>query len=117
MKKLIIALALVTTSCSANQMLQSAPIIGNVCSVAEGTLIDEKVVYAAEALYNMPAHAYVTALEANQLSPTTKALVKPKLIQLYSLLKTIRAAKGTVNCDFNAMKALHADVLELIVRK
>lgn len=115
MKKLLIALALILPGCTANQVMHSLPVVGNVCSAAEGTLIDEKVLYAATALYVMPANAYVKALP--HMSVDLKNKIKPKLVQLYALLKSVRAAKGTINCDYNAMKELHADILELIPRK
>jgi hypothetical protein len=118
MKKLILAIALATSACTANQVLQSAPIIGNVCTVAEGTLIDEKVIYAAEALYNVPAHAYVTAIDNGQLPEgELRTNVKGKLITMFRLLSAVRAAKGTVNCDYNSMKELHREVLAIIPRK
>lgn len=116
MKKLVITVLFATSlsACSPNKFIESLPVVGAVCTVAEGTLIDEKVVYAATALYVMPANAYVKALP--HLTPELKAVLKPKLIQLYSLLKSVRAAQGTVNCDYNAMKELHADILELLPR-
>ncbi len=101
-------------ACTANQILESAPIIGNVCEAADGTLVDEKVLYAANALYNVPAHAYVTANRNGKLSPGLKAVLKPKLLAMYRLLQAVKAAKGTVNCDFNSMKALHAEVTALL---
>lgn len=120
MNKLMIALALSGASlsaCTANQVLQGAPIIGSICTAAEGTLIDEKAVLSAEVLYNAPAQAYVAANDAGLLSVSQKALIKPKLIQLYSLLQTVKAAKGTVNCSFAAMQQLHADVVALLPAK
>lgn len=120
MKRLLTLLAalcvpLVTlTACTVDQALRSAPIIGNVCGAAEGTLIDEKAVYTANALYNVPAHAYVTANRNGQLTPALKAMLKPKLLAMYRLLAAVKAAQGTVNCDYNSMKVLHAEVTALL---
>ena len=117
MKRIVTLLgALTLGACTANQVLQSAPIISNVCEAADGTLIDEKVLYAANALYNVPAHAYVTANRNGKLSPELKAALKPKLLTMYRLLQAVKAAKGTVNCDYNSMKALHAEVTALLPR-
>ena len=118
MKKLILvafaSLALSTTACTANQALQSLPVVGDVCTIAEGTLIDDKVLYAANALYNVPAHAYVTANRDGQLTPAVKAVLKPKLLAMYRLLQAVTAAKGTVNCDYASMQMLHAEVSALL---
>lgn len=105
------------SGCSTTQVLENAPVIGNICSATEGTLVDEKVVLSAEILYNVPAHAYVTALNKNQLTPEIKAIVKPKLVTLHALLRSVRAAKGSVNCDFNAMKQLSAEVRALLPKE
>lgn len=116
MKKLILAAfaSMALTACSANSLLQSLPVVGNVCTAAEGTLIDDKALYSAYAFYQVPAHAYVTANRAGQLSPSVKAVVKPKLLAMYRLLQAVKAAKGTINCDYNSMKALHAEVSALL---
>jgi flagellar basal body rod protein FlgF len=114
MRTLILAVALATSACTTTQLLQNTPVLGQVCTAAEGTLIDEKVIYAAELAYNLPAHAYLTALKNGKISDDVKALVKPKLVKMYDLLKAVRAAKGSVNCDFNAMLELQAEVTKLL---
>jgi hypothetical protein len=115
-RSLIIALALASTSCTANQMLQAAPVIGNVCSAAQGTLVDEKVVYAAEVLYNIPAQAYVSADKNHKITPQLKATLKPMLIKLNDLRNAVKAAKGSVNCDFASMKELQVQIIQLLPR-
>lgn len=117
MKKLLIVLCLGLSACSANQLLQAAPVIGNVCTAAQGTLIDEKVVYSAEVLYNIPAQAYVSADKNGKLTPALKAKLKPLLIKMNELRLAISAAKGSVNCDFEQMKQLQVQVLQLLPRK
>ncbi len=114
MRSLILALALTTSACSGNEVLRNIPVAGSVCTVAEQTLIDEKVVYAANVLYNIPAQAYVSAVDRKQLNAATRAEIKPMLTKLYGYTQTIKAAQGTVNCDFSSMKKLHADVIALI---
>lgn len=116
MKKLLIGLALLVGACSPNQILQSTPVIENVCTAAQGTLIDEKVVYAAEVIYNIPAQAYVSADKNGKLTPGLKATLKPLLIKLNILRKAISAAKGSVNCDFAQMKELQVQIIQLLPR-
>ena len=117
MRKILLALALALPACSANQLLQAAPVIGNVCTVANGTLIDEKVVYAAEVIYNIPAQAYVSADKNHKLTPELKAKLKPLLIKLNTLRKAVSAAQGSVNCDFAQMKELQVQIIQLLPRK
>lgn len=62
------------------------------CGLAADTLVDERVLYAAEAAYNVPAHAYVTLDGAGQLSAELKASVRPKLVEAYRLLRVARSA-------------------------
>lgn len=115
MKGLVIALALALSGCGvADKVLESTPVVGAVCKAADRILIDEKVVYAANVLYNIPAQAYVSANNRGQLSAELKARLKPMLVNLYGYTQTIKAARGTVNCDFASMKKLHADVLALM---
>lgn len=117
MKRLFIPLIVFSLSaCSSNQILQALPVVGNVCTAAQGTLIDEKVVYAAEVIYNIPAQAYKAANENGKLSPELKGRLKPLLIKMNDLRLTISAAKGTVNCDFAQMKELQVQVLQLLPR-
>lgn len=117
MRKVVIVAALMLSACSPNKVLENAPVIGSVCAAADGTLIDEKVVYAAEVLYNIPAQAYKAANENGQLTPAMKAALKPKLIKLNDLRLAVVAAKGSINCDFNSMKELQVEVLQLLPRK
>lgn len=114
MKKFIIVLALLTSSCSANQLLQSTPIIGTVCAAADRTLVDEKVVFAAETIYNIPAHAYKTANENGKLAPELKAKLKPLLIELDGYRRAVFAAKGSLSCDFASMQQLQIEIIQLL---
>jgi len=120
MKKLMIALAVVAaplSGCTANQMLESAPVIGNVCAAAERTFIDEKVVIGAQTLYIVSGESYLEAINDGHLPEgELRAKIKGILLKMYNLQNAIRAARGTANCDFTAMKELHAEVVLLIPR-
>lgn len=121
MNKLILAVALLgapLSACTANQLLGSIPVVGNVCEVADRVLVDEKVVFAAETLFNIPADAYKRAFTAGQLpvGPLQRS-IRDKLIKLDDLRIAVTNARGTVNCDFASMKLLQADILSLIPRK
>lgn len=122
MKKLLIALSLLAAplaGCTTTQLLQGAPVIGNVCSAADRTLIDEKAVFAAQTLYNIPADAYKRAYKAGNLVPHSDLQIKLRnmLMRLDLMRVTIRDAKGAINCDFAAMQRLHTEILTLIPRK
>jgi len=60
---------------------------------ASSVVIDDKAMYAAEALYNVVAQAYVVADANKQLNSETKAKIKPYMIEAYSALKAAREAK------------------------
>jgi len=59
---------------------------------AQGTLADERALYALEAAYNVAAHAYVTADDRGQLSAELKARIRPALQSSYAALLAARAA-------------------------
>lgn len=60
-------------------------------SVATGACeLSTTAMYAAEAAYNAPAAAYVSADAKGQLSASVKAAVKPKLVDAYEWLKKAR---------------------------
>lgn len=119
MIKLLLAASLMmgSTACTANQLLQSAPVVGKVCAAADQTLIDNKVVGTATALYVAAATVYKAVNEAGELSPAAKAKVKPLLIEMYRYVGVIKAAKGAVNCDFASMKSLYAQVIVLLPKR
>lgn len=120
MKKLMIVAALAAAplgACTANQVLESTPVVSQVCEAADRTLIDEKVVFASETLFNIPAQAYVKAVQDGHLPPgALRDNLKAKLIKLDDLRNAIFDARGTVNCDFASMKRLHSDIMLLIPR-
>lgn len=117
MRKLALTL-LIGASLAGCTTLAGSSVSTSTCAsggVASFTVLDDKAVYAAEALYNVPAYAYVSANKNGTLPASVKAWAKPKLIQLYSMLKLARAAykAGDVagfNCQFAAMTNLSNEV-------
>lgn len=64
---------------------------GGVPAVTVGTL-DEKALWAAEAAYNIPAQAYVAALETGSVTPAMRARMRPALQAAKRALDAARAA-------------------------
>jgi hypothetical protein len=60
--------------------------------LGDRTVMDERAMYAAEALYNVPAQAYVTADTRGLLTPAVRAAVRPILIQARQALLAVREA-------------------------
>lgn len=115
MKRLFIAAALAL----------SVPMLG-ACNITEqiesASIVTEKAAYGAEALYNVPAHAYVTADGRGQIPATLKASLKPKLQSLYGLLLKAREAKAIgdkalFDSIVDQMKPLSAELSDLIPAK
>src|SRR4051812_2146608 len=71
--------------------------------VCAGVTVDEKLWYAAEAAYNVPAQAYVAANSRGLITPALKAVIKPKLITMYEGLKAARLAYKA--CDAASLGA------------
>lgn len=117
MKKAIIILALLASSCSPTEIVRNTPVVGDVCTLADRTLIDEKVVFAAEVIYNIPAHAYFVADQNGKLTQDVKFEVKPMLRKLNNLRNAVFAAKGTLTCDFNNMKQLQVEIIQLLPKE
>ena len=90
MRKFILALAVVPalalSACSNGQTINPA------ASTLAATALDDKAMYAAEALYNVPADAYVVADNNGKLSPAIKEKAKLLLIKAYAVLEATRAA-------------------------
>lgn len=121
MKKFLIAaslaLAPMTAGCGINQVLENTPVVGSICEAADRTLIDEKVVFTTQTLFNIPADAYKRAVTDGHLPVgDLRTNLRNKLIKLDDLRIAIRNARGAVNCDFAAMKALHTDIMTLMPR-
>jgi hypothetical protein len=87
--------------------------------ITASTTIDDKLMYSAEALYNVPAQAYVAADSRQLMSASLKATVKPKMLKLRSLLLDARKAYAASNATsfkaaYDAMKSLRDEVHPLI---
>jgi hypothetical protein len=63
-------------------------------------LISAEAMYAAEAAYNVPAHAYVTADATGKLPVKVKGQVKPYLASAYSALTKARLYYKTADALF-----------------
>jgi predicted small secreted protein len=70
--------------------------------ICQGHTADEKMWYAAEAGYNIPAQAYVSANKHGLLTPSLKATLKPKLQELNRL--RLAAKKAYEACDSASLK-------------
>lgn len=120
MKKLMIATSLALAplaACTPNQVLESTPVIGNVCEASKRTFIDETVVIGAQTLYVVSGEAYLEAVNDGHLPVgERREQIKTILGKMYTLQNAIRAARGTANCDFTALKELHSEVTLLIPR-
>lgn len=110
---LVIAASLSLSACERPVVGVGTPIV-DICTASDRTLIDEKVVYAAEAIFNIPAQAYKVANENGNLKEPLKGQAKSILIRMDDLRLAINAAKGTATCDFNELQKLQAQVLKLI---
>ena len=99
MKRLLLALmlALMPLSLTACNLLPppvtSAP-----------TLIDEKVMLAAELTFNTAAKAYLEMVDNDQLSAATKTKAKAGLNKAYDLLVVLRKTRSVVDAaNFEAV--------------
>lgn len=102
-KALFAALALASLSLGGCAALQAPPAPA---TALQATALDERALYAAEALYNVPAQAYVVADTNGQLSPQVKATLKPMLQDAYRVLLATRAAYAAGNAtDFASQVA------------
>ena len=87
--------------------------------IGDFTVVDDRAMYAGEALYNVIAQPYVSANSRGLVPASLKATLKPMLVYAGDLLKALRAAKkvGDVpgfNARYKALKALQGTVLPLI---
>jgi hypothetical protein len=114
MRKLLLALALTSTAlalpaCKTIQTASDAVALANQ-NVGEFTIADEKGWYYAEALYNVPATAYLSANARGLITPTLKATLKPKLQQLNAYRQAVYQAYKTGNSV-----TFHAKLVEMKV--
>ncbi len=114
MKRIFLSIAL---ACASISTAACDPLGGvNSASVAA---VDDKLLYAAEAAYNVPAFAYVKADSRDQLSPALKAQIKPKMQALGELLDKARSAHALgnatlFNANFDQLKSLAAEISAML---
>lgn len=87
----------------------------------QGTLVDERALFAAEAAYNVAAHAYLTADDRGQLPAGVRATARDALIKSFDALEVARRAYAagdapTFAAQAAAVIALAADARRLIPR-
>jgi hypothetical protein len=118
MKIAILAAMLLASACT-----QTPAPVGNSTEPApsappqasNASVMDERALWAAEALYNVPAQAYVAADSRGALPVSVKTVAKAKLTQLYMALTVARTAyaagnsKGFLEAVSN-MKRLKSEV-------
>lgn len=73
--------------------------------LADGTVVDEKVRYSAEAAYNVAASAYIAADGRGLLTPELRAKVKPIMTKAEKALKLARAAYSVGDAAGLALQA------------
>jgi hypothetical protein len=120
MRKLFLALALVAAlpACQTIHNVDQAVALANQ-DVGDYTILDEKSWYYAEALYNVPAQAYLSADAHGLLHEPLKGQLKAKLQQANALRQAVYQAYKTGNAaTFRAkiaeLKALSDQVRNLI---
>lgn len=125
MKKFVLlaCIACAVPGCTANQIANSI-LPGKIETVineplGDRTLRDEQGLWAAEAAYNVPAAAYVSAHSRGLVNDDLKAILKPRLITLYDLLKAARTAyrfgdAAGFTAKKEALEALRNEIMPLI---
>lgn len=86
------AVAALSAACSAPGAVAQHVEPVSAGGVTSGTLLDERALYAAEAVYNVAANAYVTLDGRGLLPPALKARVRPLLLDAFAALQAARSA-------------------------
>lgn len=121
MRKLFFAIALAVmplTACQTIHSIDQAATLANQ-NVGNFTVLDEKSWYYAEALYNVPASAYLSANSRGLLHDPLKAQIKASLQKLNALrLAVYQAYKAGNAVEFRdkiiQLKALSDQVRNII---
>jgi hypothetical protein len=95
MRKLCFALALTLAlpamaGCAATSVLAAAT---STEPIGDRFTMDERGLYAMEALYNVPAAAYRSAVERKVMTPAIRARVRPILLEMRRYRDAARQAK------------------------
>jgi uncharacterized protein YceK len=125
MRKLILAVALassvlMTGGCATIHNVDQAVALANQ-NVGDFTIADEKGWYYAEALYDVPATAYLSANSRGLLQDPLKSQLKAMLHQLNDYRQGVYQAYKTANSvtfreKLQAMKALSDQIRSLVPR-
>lgn len=83
------------------------------------TVLDDKAMFAAEAVYNVPAQAYVSANSRGLVKPPLKATLKPMLVAMGDTLRLCRTAYKigdltSFNQRYAGLMVLKSQVMHLI---
>lgn len=123
MRKLTLAIALASVvlplgACQTVQSVDQAVALANQ-DVGDFTVLDEKSWYYAEALYNVPAQAYLSANAHGLVHDPLKSQLKAKLQELNALRQAVYQAykagnAATFGDKIAQMKALSDQVRALI---
>lgn len=121
MRKLLFAIALAAMPLAACQTIHTADqaiALANQ-NVGSYTVLDEKSWYYAEALYNVPASAYLSANSRGLLHDPLKAEIKSRLQGLNALRQAVYQAYKTGNAvafreKLAQMKVLSDEVRNII---
>ena len=100
MRKILLAIALATTSVSLTACsFDQAPVVST-----RATLIDEKALIAAELAWNTAAKTYIEMVENDQLTGDKRAATRNGLNKAYDLLVIVRKTRAIT--DLNAFNSL-----------
>lgn len=85
----------------------------------QNTTIDEKLLYTAEATYNVAARSYLSLVDSGVMTPETKAQAQGVLISMYDTLLALRTAytigdADTFNRKLTEFQTLKTQIEELI---
>ena len=100
MRKILLAIALATTSLSLTACsFDQTPVVST-----RVTLIDEKALIAAELAWNTAAKTYIEMVENGQLTGDKKLAARNGLNKAYDLLVIVRKTRAVA--DLNAFNSL-----------
>lgn len=117
--RLMLAVALMACATACATPIRIIETAVGTTPVGAGTVIDDRAMYAAEALYNVPAQAYVAGRTSGVITDAVRDVVRPKLLVMRQTLLAARAAYriGDVsgfNARVEALRQLRSEVAVLI---
>ncbi len=120
LKFLLPILLVASPSCSTIHTVRTA--VGVATSpvpLGDFTILDDKAMFAAETVFNIPAQAYVSANSRGLIPAPLKATLKPLMVSAGELLKLCRSAYKvgdlkSFNERYRALLALKDQALKLM---